>query len=260
MGTCLRTGHCLDAISSMATLTSPPRSCVGRLVYAESPQPGELHSGWEVPPVTSWRRKRNMLLGAASMIRPSAAEAHDIEPKTAAPPKCKSRGCQFHANSSVSWESEYCCYVCKGGRGKHSELLCEGGVYDAASPAPWSLPVHGCIYLETYVRLKPPIPSWMIPRWLLRCAIPKLITLIYPLFLMLNERLDSLPFGARVRADAQGFYRALGERILSWRDESVEPPLGFRWPYAHTRPNPRAENVCPPCTPSANHATAGRSM
>ena len=169
------------------------------LFYMESPAKDcKAYRGWQVPPVKSWRRVRNILLGSATLIRPSTLPAVTIEPPTPRPERCATPGCKFRANSALSLGGgRYCCARCRDRPGKHSSS-CERCRSDGSTPAEWALATQGSVDLETHLRLILPIPRWLIPTSLVKWVVPKLVRLIYPLLLLLNERFPSTPFAARV--------------------------------------------------------------
>lgn len=129
----------------------------GLLFYAESPPEGrESHRGWPVPPVKSWRRKRNYVLGATSLVRPSAARPLNLEPPAHACSRCLSPGCTYLANSALSCGGgTHCCEKCKEHPGKHG-ASCERRAATGPVPA-WALAVHGCVDLTIVITLKLPV-------------------------------------------------------------------------------------------------------
>ena len=83
----------------------------------------------------------------------------------------------------------------------------------AAAERRWCLPTHGTVDLELCVNVKLPIPTFLIPLFFLRWLVPKLLRVIYPLLLLLNERFERTPFAPRVAADGHGFYKAVADTI-----------------------------------------------
>ena len=81
-------------------------------------------------------------------------------------------------------------------------------------------------YLELIISLKLPIPTFLIPLAFVRWVFTKLVKLVYPKLIELNERFDELPFADRYRKDADGFYARLKETInTKWRPyQSREGP------------------------------------
>lgn len=176
-----------------------------------------------MPPVKSWRRKRNYVLGATTLVRPSSAAPLSIEPPGPAPGPCASPGCRFFAHSALSSGGGcYCCHKCREKPGKHAPGCerCEvqsadgdgGGM--GGGPA-WALARYGCVDLELTITLKLPIPTFLIPLALVRWVCIKLIKLVYPYLLALNERFRSTPFAARMEADADGFYAKLRKTLTA---------------------------------------------
>ena len=204
----------LHAITLFDLLDEPERAI---LFYAESPSEGtDTHRGWAVPPVKGWRRKRNYVLGATCIMRPSNAKPIEVEPPTATPAKCASPGCNLRVNSALSsgWGGLYCCGKCREKPCKHGSS-CERCEFSSAASHKWDLATHGCVDLEISITLKLPIPTWMIPLAFLRWVLVKVIKLYYPYLLALNERFYSTPFAQRVKDDVDGFYERLRRTIKS---------------------------------------------
>jgi len=197
----------LHAITFYDLLDEPE---AGLLFYAESPKEGSTtHRGWPIPPVSSWRRKRNFVLGATTIVRPSGRRPLEIDPPTDKPGRCASPGCAYLCHSALSaGGGRYCCQRCHEKPGKHGSG-CERRSHATAETAAWALAMHGSIDLELTISLKLPIPTFLIPLAFVRWVIIKLIRLVYPYLLALNERFDSTPFAQRVEADADGFYARL---------------------------------------------------
>ena len=61
--------------------------------------------------------------------------------------------------------------------------------------------------------MRPPIPTFLIPLMFVRWLVPKLFRMLYPYFLLLNERFESTPFAERVNADTHGFYAAVANTV-----------------------------------------------
>ena len=93
------------------------------LLWAKSPAEGaSAHRGWPIPPVTGWRRIRNRVLGATTLLRPSAAKPVSVEPPTPHVQMCCSKGCGFQAHSRLSvGEGLYCCERCRAKPGSHDK-------------------------------------------------------------------------------------------------------------------------------------------
>ena len=71
--------------------------------FAISPQDGEaVYRGWEVPPVKSWRRKRNYVYGATLSVRPSDTPPVRVKSSSESPPHCCTPGCPYYAHSCLS--------------------------------------------------------------------------------------------------------------------------------------------------------------
>ena len=181
------------------------------MFYAESPKEGaDEHRGWPVPKVSHWRRKRNYVLGATTLVTPSKAEPLELVPPGPKPAKCANPACTFYAHPVLSiGHGLYCCQKCHEKPGKHGPACqkCEvGGTGGAPS---WSLPVHGTVDLELAISLKLPIPTFLIPLAFIRWVLIKLVKLVYPYLLALNERFIDTPFAQRVADDTDGFYDRL---------------------------------------------------
>lgn len=190
----------------------------GLLLYVESPTEGvEVHRGWQVPPVKHWRRKRNYVLGATTLFRPSRhmRPLSTVEPSER-PGPCRSPGCPFYASTVLSnGGGTHCCARCAERPGKHGKLCqrrsVEEGRVRGEPPPEWELPTHGTVDFDLYINLKIPIPTFLIPLAFARWVMVKLTNLVYPYLLTLNERFHDTPFSARVRDDEHGFYRRCGE-------------------------------------------------
>ena len=213
------------------------------MIYAESPKEGaDNHRGWPIPKVSSWRRKRNYVLGASTVITPSASKPLELEAPGPAPVKCASPGCKFYAHSMLSvGNGLYCCHKCKEKPGKHGSSCEKCDVGRAAGPPRWNLPSHGTVDIELCISLKLPIPTWMIPLAFIRWVLIKLVKLVYPYLLALNERFSATPFAQRVLDDEQGFYAALRRTLSS---------PGRPWSRSRQPADPSfvfAPAFCPPC-------------
>eukprot|EP00966_Prymnesium_polylepis_P257724 5953942-Prymnesium_polylepis.1 len=135
-----------------------------RLVaYMISPPEGEsVFRGWDVPQVTaSWRRKRNYVLGATTIVRPSSAKVIELEKPSARPGRCASPGCDFAVHSCLSLGGgRYCCQRChEKGSGKHGsscervrycEPVANGGDGGevASTEHAWQIAKYGTVDLE----------------------------------------------------------------------------------------------------------------
>ena len=201
------------------------------LSYAESPKEGEAyHRGWPIPPVKGWRRKRNYVLGATFLIRPSDKKPLELEPPSAKPGRCASPGCPFFVHPALSsGGGKYCCHKCHEKPNKHAAgcQRCEvAGVPPGGGPE-WALATHGTVDVEVTIQIKLPIPTWLIPLSFLRWVLIKVIKLFYPYLIALNERFTSTPFAERVRDDADGFYARLRSTLTAphrpWRATSGGP-------------------------------------
>ena len=76
--------------------------------------------------------------------------------------------------------------------------------------------------------LPPPhsaVPTFLIPLSFARWVMVKLVRLVYPYLLTLNERFHQTPFSARVQEDAHGFYR----RCAAAFAERSRPCNAERW-------------------------------
>ena len=91
----------------------------------------------------------------------------------------------------------------------------------------------GSLNMDLHLRLVLPIPRWLIPNPLLRWAVPKLIELIYPLFLQLNEKFDASPFATRSAKHAKERQACKGCHV--WQAHQV-------W---HARPSRMQEHAVP---------------
>ena len=194
-------------------MDAPADPCL--IGYAISPAEGdEIYRGWPVPKVKSWRRKRNYVLGATTIIRPSAQPVLTLEPPCAKLPKCASPGCAFAVHSCLSAGSgRFCCHKCEHNPGKHASG-CEMVKFDEGGGAhAWQLPAYGTLELELYVNVQLPIPTFLIPLALVRWIFPRLVRLVYPVLLLLNERFVALPFSQRVREDKDGFYKLVADAL-----------------------------------------------
>lgn len=186
--------------------------------FAVSPPEGEnVYREWPVPKVKSWRRKRNYVLGATTVLRPSAAPVLRLSPPSARPGRCASPNCQFAVARCLSAGGGlYCCHKCQSHPGKHA-ASCErapfGDAANGGGAGEWQLPQYGTLDLEVMVNVKLPIPTFLIPLTLLRWLLPKLIRLVYPVLLLLNERFASTPFSQRVADDAAGFYKSIADTL-----------------------------------------------
>lgn len=205
------------------------------MFFAESPAEGaDSHQGWPVPQVRSWRRKRNYVLGATAILRPSSASPVNISPPSARPGRCASPGCRFYAHSQLSQGGgRYCCQRCCQHPGKHSKN-CGRHVMEMDPPPEWALAEHGTVDIEMVLNVKLPIPTFLIPLAFCRWIIKGLVRLLYPHLLSLNECFSSTPFAERVAADARGFYRAVAATVgdlgrLSAREGEGRPrfELGY---------------------------------
>ena len=179
----------------------------GVLAYIESPVEGATeHRGWPLPPVKSWRRKRNYVLGCVCVFRPSV----HLAPLTLSPPGpvpvcCQSPGCRFYAASTLSTGlGTHCCSRCQEKPGKHS-ALCEKRAVTGPAP-PWAIAKHGTVDIDLGVTVKLPIPTWLIPLSFARWVLVKLVRANYPYLLTLNELFEQTPFRQRVEEDKVGFY------------------------------------------------------
>lgn len=184
------------------------------LFYAESPPEGcGVHRGWDVPPVRSWRRKRNYVLGATTIVRPSSARPLQIDPPSERPGPCASPGCGLYVHSTLgAGDGHYCCHRCREQPGRHAKGCERRAVATGPAPA-WSLAEHGCVDVEIGLSLQLPIPTFLIPLAICRWVIKALVRLVYPRLLALNEQFGSTPFAQRVAADAAGFYRSVREAL-----------------------------------------------
>jgi len=187
------------------------------LIYAQSPPvETKVFRGFELPPVKSWRRVRNLLLGASTLVRPSSERVFTIDPPTPTPGRCASPHCGYRVHSNLSLGGgTHCCHRCAHHPGRHGPR-CTRLPHDTTPASQWETAQHGCVDVEGYFRVKLPIPRWLIPNSLLRWAVPKLCRLIYPIFLHLNESYDSFPFAKRVEEDERGFYRSIRDRLSSY--------------------------------------------
>ena len=202
----------LHAITLFDLMDEPEGAIV---LYAESPKEGaKEHRGWPIPKVTSWRRQRNFVLGATTVIKPSSARPVSLDPPSSKPAKCASPGCRFHANPALSIGGGlYCCLKCKEKGPKHAApAYCQKREFPDEN-IKWSLAEHGCIDVELAVTIKFPIPTWLIPLAFVRWVAVKIIKLYYPYLVLLNERFDETPFAQRVEADKDGFYARLGQQL-----------------------------------------------
>ena len=77
----------------------------------------------------------------------------------------------------------------------------------------WQLPAYGTLELELYVNVQLPIPTFLIPLALARWIFPRLVRLVSPVRLLLNERFVALPFSQRVREDKDGFYKLVADAL-----------------------------------------------
>ena len=188
----------------------------GLLFYAESPTEGtEVHRGFNIPPVKGWRRKRNYVLGATTIFRPSkyTRPLSTVEPSER-PGACRSPNCPFYASTVLSnGAGTHCCARCAEKPGKHAKLCQRRSMEElrgrscAPPPPEWELPTHGTVDFDLYINLKLPIPTFLIPLSFARWVMVKLTNLVYPYLLTLNERFHETPFSERVKADAHGFYK-----------------------------------------------------
>jgi hypothetical protein len=155
----------------------------------------------------------SFVIGATTLIRPSTAPPLEIEPPTPTPMRCQSPGCRYWAHSALSvGGGTHCCEKCKEHPCKYS-ARCEK--LDSSGPPPkWARAVHGCVDLELTISLKLPIPTFLIPLAFVRWVLVKLVKLIYPYLIALNERFGTTPFAERVAADADGFYARLRSTTL----------------------------------------------
>ena len=78
--------------------------------------------------------------------------------------------------------------------------------------------------------MKLPIPRWLIPLPLVRWALTKIVTLIYPLFIILNECFDSTPFAQCVQDDEHSFYSAVARSVRGFARECGTAPCFSWWP------------------------------
>lgn len=149
------------------------------MMYAESPEEGtSCHRGWDVPAVKGWRRKRNYVIGATSLITPSR-HARPLSAKETGqrPGKCASPGCGFFAHSALSvGNGTHCCQKChdKGSGKHHHSGFCER-LPVSGPPPEWSLPLHGCVDFELFISMKIPIPTFLIPLTFARWVMVKLV-------------------------------------------------------------------------------------
>ena len=178
-------------------------------IYSESPpRDARTHRGAPLPPVRR-RRKRNVMRGAAVLIR-----ALPLPPPPSAPPcACASAGCRFsvhtrHYLSSANGFANYCCAACRDGKRYH-DASCQRYTYNAAAPPPWEAPRYGLVDVELFATICLPVPRWLIPNALIRWAIPRILRMNYGYFFKLNDQFDNSQFAQRVREDSHGFYRGL---------------------------------------------------
>ena len=139
-------------------------------------------------PAGSWRRKRNYVLGATTHIRPSSLAPLNAPP-TSAPGRCASAGCSYYAHSALSVGGGlHCCKRCQGHPGKHG-TACERVEHadstgtDAMACKPchtWSVAAHGTVDLDMTLKLKLPIPTFLIPLALVRWLMPRLVRVRTP--------------------------------------------------------------------------------
>ncbi|KAL1499122.1 hypothetical protein AB1Y20_013634 [Prymnesium parvum] len=252
-------------------LTDEPEG--GVLLWVKSPDEADVeYRGWPIPPVTGWRRVRTRLLGAATILRPSAARAVSIAPPTAAPERCRSKDCPFLAHRCLSvGEGLYCCERCAQRPGAHSHG-CER-IDAEARGVQWAIAQHRAVHWESTIRLELPIPRWLIPTPLVRWAVAKMLDIIYPIILDLNERFDESVFAARVRDDVDGFYASLHPVLLAFsrlssRADAATPPPARPRPAASPASRPSAEWVPQadgsmirrPAASSVSHAAAFASL
>ena len=125
-------------------------------------------------------------------------------------------------------DGRYCCQRCHEKPGKHGSG-CERVLYNVVNQASdvsmekrvdpcrgehsWQLARYGTMDIELHVNVKLPIPTFLIPLTLVRWVVPKLVRLVYPYLLLLNERFERTPFAERVRNDRQGYYRDVARTL-----------------------------------------------
>ena len=67
--------------------------------------------------------------------------------------------------------------------------------------------------MDLHISMKLPIPTFLIPLALCRWVIVKLVRLVYPYLLYLNETFAHTTFAQRVADDADGFYRRVADSL-----------------------------------------------
>jgi len=183
-----------------------------------------------VPSVTSWRRKRNYVLGATTLIRPSDALPLETKPPADAPTgprRCASPGCTMYAHSALSLGGGlYCCCSCQDKPGKHAASCEKCVVGESALPPEWALPQHGTIDIDVFLHLKLPVPTFLIPLTLIRWVVPRLVQVFYPRLIQLNELFGRTTFAKRVVEDSSGFYRAVTAQMNDPTRSYLQPGRG----------------------------------